>query len=92
LVGRVVCRIALPKEMRMNPPKLPEARLEPETVVVTETVIVVETPVETATTGAADDAAPVVFTPDDVTIPPPDRPPTEEAPESEKVGLIFERS
>jgi hypothetical protein len=41
----------------------------------------------------ADDAgAPVVFTPDDVTLPPPDRTPTEAAPASEKVGLIFERS
>ena len=39
-----------------------------------------------------DDAAPVVFTPDDVGARPPDRPPTESAPESEKAGLIFERS
>jgi hypothetical protein len=39
-----------------------------------------------------DAGAPVVFTPDDVTLPPPDRTPTEAAPTSEKVGLIFERS
>ncbi len=41
---------------------------------------------------ARDDGAPVVFTPDDVTVRPPDRTPTESAPASEKVGLIFERS
>ena len=41
---------------------------------------------------AADDGSAVVFTPDDVTARPPDRPPTDAAPESEKVGLIFERS
>ena len=34
----------------------------------------------------------VVFTPDDVHARPPDHPPTESAPESEKAGLIFERS
>jgi hypothetical protein len=34
----------------------------------------------------------VVFTPDDVTAHPPDHPPTENAPASEKTGLIFERS
>ena len=39
-----------------------------------------------------DDGAPVVFTPDDVAARPPDHPPTENAPESEKAGLIFERS
>ena len=43
-------------------------------------------------TSPGDDGAPVVFTPDDVTARPPDRPPTENAPESEKAGLIFERS
>ena len=43
--------------------------------------------------GRADDSGgPVVFTPDDVGIRPPDRTPTEAAPESEKAGLIFERS
>jgi hypothetical protein len=36
--------------------------------------------------------APVVFTPEDVHARPPDHPPTEDAPESEKAGLIFERS
>ena len=36
--------------------------------------------------------APVVFTPEDVHARPPDHPPTENAPESEKAGLIFERS
>ncbi len=43
-------------------------------------------------TSPGDDGAPVVFTPDDVTARPPDHPPTENAPESEKAGLIFERS
>ena len=42
--------------------------------------------------GAADDASPPVFTPEDVHARPPDHPPTENAPESEKAGLIFERS
>ena len=37
-------------------------------------------------------AQPVVFTPEDVHVRPPDHPPTENAPESEKAGLIFERS
>ncbi len=36
--------------------------------------------------------APVVFTPADVHARPPDRPPTDAAPASEKAGLIFERS
>ena len=45
-----------------------------------------------AGTTAGDDGAPVVFTPDDVTARPPDHPPTENAPASEKAGLIFERS
>jgi hypothetical protein len=44
------------------------------------------------TTSQGDDGAPVVFTPDDVGVRPPDHPPTESAPESEKAGLIFERS
>jgi hypothetical protein len=39
-----------------------------------------------------DDGAPVVFTPADVHARPPDQPPTDAAPESEKAGLIFERS
>ena len=38
------------------------------------------------------EGAPVVFTPEDVHARPPDHPPTENAPESEKAGLIFERS
>jgi hypothetical protein len=75
---------------------MPETLLEAETevvpVVVTETVIVIETPAAAQTTSAGDDGTPVVFTPDDVTVPPPDRPPTEDAPGSERVGLIFERS
>jgi hypothetical protein len=41
---------------------------------------------------AAGDGSPVVFTPDDVRLPPPDHTPTEAAPASEKAGLIFERS
>jgi len=39
-----------------------------------------------------DEGEAVVFTPADVHARPPDRPPTEAAPESEKAGLIFERS
>ena len=75
----------------------PDALLEPD-MVITETVIVVEapvaaeSPVDSVATSSGDDGAPVVFTPDDVHARPPDRPPTEEAPESEKAGLIFERS
>ena len=49
-------------------------------------------PAPTLTDTSADDGAPVVFTPDDVGVRPPDHPPTESAPESEKAGLIFERS
>ena len=41
---------------------------------------------------SGDEGAPVVFTPEDVGARPPDRPPTDSAPESEKAGLIFERS
>jgi hypothetical protein len=41
---------------------------------------------------AGSDGAPVVFTPDDVSARPPDHPPTEAAPQSEKAALIFERS
>jgi hypothetical protein len=47
---------------------------------------------ETAATSEGDDGAPVVFTPADVHARPPDHTPTEAAPESEKVGLLFERS
>ena len=43
-------------------------------------------------TTLGEDGNPVVFTPDDVHARPPDHPPTENAPESEKAGLIFERS
>jgi hypothetical protein len=59
-----------------------------------DTEVVVEAPIatEVGATTAGDDGAPVVFTPDDVHVQPPDRPPTEDAPESEKAGLIFERS
>jgi hypothetical protein len=77
---------------------VPESLLDDDAAVVIETVVVVESPVavvvpiETGTTRGGDDGEPVVFTPDDVTVPPPDRPPTEGAPESEKVELIFERS
>jgi len=39
-----------------------------------------------------DDGEAVVFTPADVHARPPDQPPTDAAPESEKAGLIFERS
>ena len=44
------------------------------------------------TTSEGDDGTAVVFTPDDVHARPPDHTPTGAAPESEKVGLIFERS
>ena len=46
----------------------------------------------TGTPALGDDGSPVVFTPDDVGVRPPDHPPTESGPESEKAGLIFERS
>ncbi len=45
-----------------------------------------------AGTSPGDDGVPVVFTPDDVGARPPDHPPSESAPESEKASLIFERS
>ena len=45
-----------------------------------------------ASTTIGDDGKPVVFTPADIGARPPDRPPIESAPESEKAGLIFERS
>jgi hypothetical protein len=45
-----------------------------------------------SSTRQGDDGSPVVFTPEDVHARPPDHPPTENAPESEKAGLIFERS
>ncbi len=41
---------------------------------------------------ARDEGGPVVFTPADIHARPPDHPPTEAAPESEKAALIFERS
>jgi hypothetical protein len=48
---------------------------------------------DAATSATSDGAgAPVVFTPADVHARPPDHPPTDAAPESEKAGLIFERS
>jgi hypothetical protein len=51
-----------------------------------------ETPAATAGISPGDNGEEVVFTPDDVHVRPPDHPPTESAPESEKAGLIFERS
>ena len=45
-----------------------------------------------AGTSAEAGDGPVVFTPEDVHARPPDHPPTGAAPESEKAGLIFERS
>jgi hypothetical protein len=47
---------------------------------------------DAAVTSEGDDGSQVVFTPEDVHARPPDHPPTEQAPESEKVGLVFERS
>ena len=47
---------------------------------------------EAGVTSEGDDGEAVVFTPDDVHVRPPDEPPTDAAPESEKAGLIFERS
>ena len=49
-------------------------------------------PEDPPATGPADDGPAPVFTPEDVHVRPPDHPPTENAPESEKAGLIFERS
>jgi hypothetical protein len=49
-----------------------------------------DAPAKAGTT--AEDGEAVAFTPDDVHARPPDHPPTEAAPESEKAGLIFERS
>jgi hypothetical protein len=43
-------------------------------------------------TSEGDDGSLVVFTPADVHARPPDHTPTTDAPESEKAGLIFERS
>jgi hypothetical protein len=51
-----------------------------------------ESSCDTPTTSEGDDGSPVVFTPEDVRARPPDHTPTEAAPESEKAGLIFERS
>jgi hypothetical protein len=45
-----------------------------------------------AITTVGDDGNPVVFTPADVGARPPDHPPTDSAPKSEKASLIFERS
>ena len=45
-----------------------------------------------ASTALGDDGSAVVFTPDDVHARPPDHTPAENAPESEKASLIFERS
>lgn len=66
--------------------------LDADEAVITETVIEVGAPGEIAPSSAGDAGTPVVFTPDDVHLRPPDRTPTDEAPESEKVSLIFERS
>jgi len=56
------------------------------------TASVAESASEPLPATGSDDGSPVVFTPDDVSARPPDHPPTESAPESEKAGLIFERS
>jgi len=45
-----------------------------------------------AVTSPGDDGETVVFTPGDIGARPPDHTPTENAPASEKAGLIFERS
>jgi len=47
---------------------------------------------EAPATAPGDDGSPVVFTPEDVHARPPDHTPSVAAPESEKAGLIFERS
>ena len=49
-------------------------------------------PEDPPATVPAESEQPPVFTPEDVHVRPPDHPPTENAPESEKAGLIFERS
>ena len=55
-----------------------------------------EPPADASAAGAGarigDDGEPVVFTPADIGMRPPDQPPTASAPESEKASLIFERS
>ncbi len=71
----------------MNAPKTSPARADRKA-----TTPPVDADKDSAGTTAGDDGAPVVFTPDDVGVRPPDQPPTENAPASEKAGLIFERS
>ena len=72
-------------------PPQPEPKTDASTPAPT-TSPVVDTSGSAATPAQGDDGEPVVFTPDDVGLRPPDHPPTEHAPESEKAGLIFERS
>jgi hypothetical protein len=79
------------QETRMNAPKTSPARADENA-----TTPPVDADEDSASasvgTSPGDDGAPVVFTPDDVGVRPPDQPPTENAPASEKAGLIFERS
>ena len=74
-----------------NAPPRPASKTDTDTAAVAE-VELRESLRETPTTSEGDDGSPVVFTPDDVHARPPDQAPTEAAPESEKAGLIFERS
>ena len=75
-----------------------DRRLDPNAPAAATSEGVAAAPDSVAATDAAtsatsdDDGAPVVFTPADVHARPPDHPPTDAAPESEKAGLIFERS
>jgi hypothetical protein len=51
-----------------------------------------DAPAAAMATTPGDDGEAVVFTPADVNARPPDHAPTENAPASEKAGLLFERS
>ena len=83
------------EQLPADTPPRPAARTDTETVPPAPTPPVDAGKDSAGTSGSTavgDDGAPVVFTPDDIGVRPPDHPPTESAPESEKAGLIFERS
>jgi len=81
------------EQVPADAPPLPAAKTEAEAATPTPPVDAgKDSAGGSGSTSPGDDGAPVVFTPDDVTARPPDHPPTENAPESEKAGLIFERS
>jgi hypothetical protein len=80
-----------PIDRRLDP-NAPAATTEVAAVTTGDSVAATDDvdPATNATSAGTD--APVVFTPADVHARPPDRPPTDAAPESEKAGLVFERS